>query len=72
MNLDITVHLGELLLIAGIAWKAIRTLNRLDNALENFPLHRHLGKRIIYPSTVDVDAGDFETQLNGESHGARQ
>lgn len=39
-------------------------LIRLLGITKDFPLHRHVGKRIMYPANVDKD--QFDTIINGE------
>ncbi len=41
MHWDLTIRMAELLVVVGVAWKALRVLDRFQLTLENFPLHRH-------------------------------
>ena len=69
INYETIFHSTELMALGGIAWRAIRAANALQNSLDNFPLHRHVGKRILYTENVDVEAGNFDTVIaNGEQH----
>jgi hypothetical protein len=49
MNLDLGIHVGEIIVFAGIGWRAIRALNRFSSVLKDFPPHRHINGSIIYP-----------------------
>ena len=50
LTLDHTLHLAELIVLAGLAWRVISTCNRVINALRDFPPHRHVGPQVVYPS----------------------
>ena len=50
MSIDNFVHVAELVPLIGLGWKMLRVLTRLEDNLKNFPLHRHLNGKIIYPS----------------------
>lgn len=52
MNWDHTTRIIELLLTSGavgLLWSGVRALNRFTVHLEEYPLHRHVGKEILYP-----------------------
>ncbi len=74
MTYDLVFHASELLVLGSIAYAIIRASNRLQKSLEDYPLHRHAGKRIIYPASVDVEAGNFDTVLilNGDPNGGQR
>lgn len=46
---DWLIHGGELAAFGGIAWKVIQRLNRDESLRNDYPPHRHLGGRIVYP-----------------------
>jgi hypothetical protein len=48
-NIDLGIHLAELLIMGGAAWKGIKALNRFTSVLKDFPPHRHINGSIIYP-----------------------
>lgn len=57
MNTDHIYHLIELFIMSGIAWKIVQAVNnqvkssnRVLDALRDFPLHRHVGNKVIYPA----------------------
>lgn len=56
MHFDFTIHVPELLVALGIAWRAIVAMNKLTFTMENFPPHKHVGKRIQYPKGYEGDA----------------
>lgn len=49
MTFDLTIHLAELLIMAGVAWRVIRAANRIESVLKDFPPHRHINGNVIYP-----------------------
>jgi hypothetical protein len=64
MNWDTLIHLGVALPVLGVLWKANRVLNRFVDNLEDHPLHRHVGWRILYPSHIKAN-GKLDTTLPG-------
>jgi len=49
MTLDTLAHIGEALTIVAVSWKINRGFNRILDALESFPPHRHINGHITYP-----------------------
>ncbi len=49
MSYDLAVHLAELLVIAGAAWRVIVAANRVAGVMKDFPPHRHVNGHVIYP-----------------------
>ena len=49
MNIDLTFHAAELLVLLGVAWKVISALNRFTGILRDYPPHRHINGKIIFP-----------------------
>lgn len=49
MSIDVLFHSVELSAMIGLAWKANRVLNRHLDILKDFPPHRHINGKIIYP-----------------------
>lgn len=52
MTLDHGLHILELFLSGGglfFIWKGVRSMSRFTVHLEEYPLHRHVGKEILYP-----------------------
>ncbi len=58
MHWDLTIHLGEMLIVMGLAWRVVRALNRLSFLLENFPPHRHVGAQVLYPQGLRPEEPD--------------
>lgn len=56
MNPDILFHSGELLILAGAAWRVIVAANRVSGVLKDFPPHRHVNGSIIYPEGYEPTA----------------
>jgi hypothetical protein len=48
-NLDVAVHLAELLMAVPVLWKANRALNRYLDERENYPPHLHVNGKILFP-----------------------
>ncbi|HUJ33274.1 MAG TPA: hypothetical protein VLY23_18475 [Candidatus Acidoferrum sp.] len=49
-TIDGAFHVGDFLLLAGVAWRVLRVANRLMDVLKYFPPHRHSeGGSIEYP-----------------------
>lgn len=44
------------LTVGGAAWAVIRKLTRIVDALENFPPHRHVNGKIIFPKGFEPTA----------------
>jgi hypothetical protein len=47
---DILFPAGNFTILLAIAWKVNRMANRILDVLEDFPPHRHVNGKIIYPS----------------------
>jgi hypothetical protein len=47
--LDTTVHIGEALSIIGVGLAALRKLDRILSILQDFPPHKHINGKIVYP-----------------------
>lgn len=48
-HLDLTIGVGSLLVLLGLAWKGNRVLNRWIDLLGEYPLHKHVGNEVFYP-----------------------
>lgn len=44
----IVASLVNTLIILGIAWKAVRVINRVMGILQDYPPHRHINGKVIY------------------------
>ena len=53
------------IIILGVAFKGIRALNRLMNILQDYPPHRHINGKIIFPKGFEPTA----TELLGDANG---
>ena len=53
LDIDIIIHLSEMLIIIPVIWKANRVVTRILDALESFPPHRHINGHIIYPKQYE-------------------
>lgn len=49
IGLDPSIHIGEALTILGVGWKIVTKLTRIASLLEDFPPHRHVNGKIVYP-----------------------
>lgn len=62
--IDHLLHGAELSGAFVVLWKAIRVLNRFESVMKDYPPHRHVGNRILYPrdfspaKTEHMTAGD--------------
>jgi hypothetical protein len=66
MTIDAWVHIGELVGTLLVLWRANRAINRILDALENFPPHRHLPDgSIIFPKAyqpTEIQVGTGMTE----------
>ena len=73
MTFDTTLHLIEVVVavlvlagtVAGFGWAVLRKLNVIIDALIEFPPHRHVGRKIIFPkafSPSPIEKPDFQSQ----------
>lgn len=46
---DGVFHVGDFVILAGVAWKIFRVANRLLDVMRYFPPHRHTNGTIEYP-----------------------
>ena len=49
MNFDYSIHAAELLVILSVAWKVLRVANRIIDVMGDFPPHKHINGKIVYP-----------------------
>lgn len=66
MHWDATIHIAEIVVFAGFAWRGIAAINRLSFIMENFPPHRHHGEHgehITYPKGMAPEA-----EMTGATH----
>jgi hypothetical protein len=47
--IDHLLHGGELSVLLLLLWRGAKFINRLDSVNKDYPPHRHIGDRIIYP-----------------------
>ena len=50
---DLTVHLSEFCVLAAVSWRVIKTANRILDVLKDFPPHRHISGKILYPDAFE-------------------
>ena len=53
MTLDLTIHAAEALTILGVGIAALRKLDRILSILEDYPPHRHVNGKVIYPKNYE-------------------
>jgi hypothetical protein len=56
MHWDWLVRGVEFVIVSGLAWKINRALNRFWDLFQEYPLHRHVGHRILYPRGMEPEA----------------
>jgi len=56
----VSLHVGEILAILGVGYKIFRKLSVIIDAFENFPPHRHVNGKILYPR--DFSPGRIEVE----------
>jgi hypothetical protein len=52
-------------IILGVAFKGIRALNRLMSILQDYPPHRHVNGRILYPKDFEPTRVETLGDING-------
>jgi hypothetical protein len=66
MNWDHAFHIVELTVSTGgvaILWRGVRALNRFTVHLEEYPLHRHVGRQIIYPKGLSPEEAKSDERI---------
>lgn len=53
MTLDNIIHLSEALAIIGSAWRLSRKINRFIDVMIEYPPHRHINGKVLYPKGFD-------------------
>lgn len=43
-------HVGDFVILAGVAWRVLRVANRIMDVMKYFPPHRHSNGTIEYPA----------------------
>lgn len=61
--IDYLIHSGELGVFLLVAWHVIRRINRDETLKQDFPPHRHVNGKIIYPH-------EYEPGVVEQSNGA--
>lgn len=70
MHWDWIIRGLEFLIVSGVGWKINRTINRGWDLLQEYPLHRHVGRSILYPkgmSPEDREQRDEEVSAKGRA-----
>jgi hypothetical protein len=74
VTMDLTIHLAEALTVIGAtltcSFFVIRAANRVYNVLRDFPPHRHINGKIIYPEGYDPPRVENLYPDRGASAGA--
>lgn len=53
MNPELYTHLAEIVVLAGFGWRIIRKLTGILDALKEYPPHRHVNGKILYPKDYE-------------------
>ena len=79
LDLDTTAHIAELLAavvtiigffaaILPVVWKVNRFITKLMDMLADFPLHRHVNGRIIFPKDYEPAQSVGMQPVKGDAH----
>ncbi|MGH9735416.1 MAG: hypothetical protein ACRD8A_12610 [Candidatus Acidiferrales bacterium] len=67
MNWDLAFHAVEIsVLLFGVAVPILRSSSRVMNVLRDFPPHRHIGNRILFPSGYEPSEEVKLTESGGK------
>lgn len=55
MHWDWLIRGVEFVIVSGLAWRINRVANRFWDLLQEYPLHRHVGRSILYPKGMSPE-----------------
>lgn len=62
MTLDHITHVTEFVAVLLACWRMVRAANRIVDVLKDFPPHRHVGSRILYPKGFEPALMELKTR----------